>query len=43
MLLCRKYNADDVTFFAPVTDEYIYKMIITSSEGEEFTVLLNQS
>lgn len=42
-LLCRKYGVGNVSFYRPVTDEYIYKMIITSAEGEEFTVLLNQA
>lgn len=42
-LLCRKHGVGDISFYRPVTDEYIYKMIITSAEGEEFIVLLNQA
>lgn len=41
-LLCRKWNASSVTFDEPVTEEYLYKMIITSAEGEEIVVLLVQ-
>lgn len=41
-LLCRKWNASSVTFDEPVTEEYHYKMIITSAEGEEIVVLLVQ-
>lgn len=42
-LLCRKHGVGDISFYRPVTDEYIFKMIITSAEGEEFIVLLNQA
>lgn len=41
-LLCRKWNVASVSFAEPVTDEYLYRMTITSADGEEIVVLLNQ-
>lgn len=42
-LLARKWNGREVTFDTPVTEEYPYKLDVTSSEGAVITVLLNQS
>lgn len=42
-LLCRHWNSDNVQFLDELTHEYPYKMTITSAEGEEIVIQLNQA
>ncbi len=41
-VLCRKWNVSSVRIEGTIDEAYYYKMIISSAEGKEITVLFNQ-